>query len=63
MKNKKQKCDYCDENKKDISDMLSNGYHICKDCAFYHLGKPISELETMAQKNEKERSFNRMRSV
>lgn len=46
-------CDYCGKDKLKVSPMLSNGYHICQECS----DEPIETLDTMAQKNERERQY------
>ena len=60
MNNKLKKCDYCKTEKDNVSDMLSNGYHVCDDCAdSFGWNKP---LETMREAKEKKAIENRLNS-
>lgn len=52
----KRKCDYCNKEKSIVSDMLSNGYHICDTCSLEKFKEPYNELETMREVHKREKS-------
>jgi len=48
----KTKCDYCEKHKKYITDMLSNGYHICNKCSIKLFNQHYKTLELIKNNNK-----------
>ncbi len=49
-------CGYCNEQKNDVSPMMSNGYRICRDCMTKYGWKTI---ETMAEWHNRQKELNK----